>query len=47
MPIYYESRLAKISLNQPNLPKIDQEIQDLLDSELLDDSKKKNQIKLV
>ncbi|MBF2755413.1 MAG: type I restriction endonuclease subunit R [Gammaproteobacteria bacterium AqS3] len=33
VPIYYESRLAKIDLAQSELPVVDQEVEDILDSE--------------
>ncbi len=37
VPIYYESRLAKIDLNQSALPTIDEEVEDILDSETADE----------
>jgi type I restriction enzyme R subunit len=40
VPIYYESRLAKINLNQDALPTIDAEVEELLDDELEDDREK-------
>ena len=40
MPIYYESRLAKIDLNQAELPTIDDEVEDILDSETADEREK-------
>ena len=40
VPIYYESRLAKIDLNQSVLPDIDEEVEELLDSETADDREK-------
>ncbi len=40
VPIYYESRLAKISLDQANLPTIDEDVEELLDSEIGDDREK-------
>lgn len=36
VPIYYESRLAKIGLNQQELPQIDTDVEDILDSETAD-----------
>ena len=33
VPIYYESRLAKINLDQSVLPGVDEEVEDILDSE--------------
>ena len=36
VPIYYESRLAKINLNHEALPTIDDEVEDILDSETAD-----------
>jgi type I restriction enzyme R subunit len=40
VPIYYESRLAKISLNQAELPNVDEEVEDILDSETADEAEK-------
>jgi type I restriction enzyme R subunit len=40
VPIYYESRLAKINLNQDVLPTIDAEVEELLDDEVEDDRDK-------
>ncbi|MDA9061412.1 type I restriction endonuclease subunit R [Planktomarina temperata] len=40
VPIYYESRLAKINLNQDALPTIDEEVDELLDDEVEDDRDK-------
>ena len=40
VPIYYESRLAKVRLNQQKLPDIDEEVEDILDSETLDEQDK-------
>lgn len=40
VPIYYESRLAKINLNTSVLPSIDEEVDELLDSEIEDDQEK-------
>ena len=40
VPIYYESRLAKINLNQAELPHIDEEVEEILDSETADDREK-------
>ena len=40
VPIYYESRLAKINLDQSVLPTVDEEVEDLLDSETADESEK-------
>ena len=40
VPIYYESRLAKINLNQDALPTIDSEVEELLDDEVEDDREK-------
>ena len=40
VPIYYESRLAKINLNQDALPTIDAEVEELLDDEVEDDRDK-------
>ena len=40
VPIYYESRLAKINLNQSALPHIDDEIEELLDSETANEREK-------
>ncbi len=40
VPIYYESRLAKINLNQAELPQIDEEVEEILDSETADEREK-------
>ena len=40
VPIYYESRLAKMTLNQAELPHIDDEVEDILSSETADDREK-------
>lgn len=40
VPIYYESRLAKINLDQSKLPDLDDEVEEILDSETLDESEK-------
>ena len=40
VPIYYESRLAKINLNQAELPHIDEEVEEILDSETADEREK-------
>ena len=40
VPIYYESRLAKIELNQAVLPTIDDEVEEILDSETADEREK-------
>ena len=40
VPIYYESRLAKISLDRSTLPTIDAEVEAILDSETADESEK-------
>lgn len=40
VPIYYESRLAKINLNQEALPTIDDAVEDILDSETADEREK-------
>ena len=40
VPIYYESRLAKINLNQSELPQIDEEVEEILDSEAADEREK-------
>ncbi len=40
VPIYYESRLAKINLNQEALPQIDEAVEDILDSETTDEQEK-------
>jgi type I restriction enzyme R subunit len=40
VPIYYESRLAKMTLNQAELPHIDHEVEDILDSETADEREK-------
>ena len=37
VPIYYESRLAKISLDQSMLPKVDEEVETILDDETTDE----------
>jgi type I restriction enzyme R subunit len=37
VPIYYESRLAKINLNESALPRIDDEVEDILESETADE----------
>ena len=37
VPIYYESRLAKIDLNLPELPQVDEDVEDILDSETADE----------
>ena len=36
VPIYYESRLAKINLDQSALPTVDREVEEILDSETAD-----------
>ena len=40
VPIYYESRLARIKLNQPALPAVDAEVEEILDSETADEREK-------
>ena len=40
VPIYYESRLAKINLNQAELPHIDEEVEEILDSETANEREK-------
>ena len=40
VPIYYESRLAKINLNQEALPQIDEAVEEILDSETVDEQEK-------
>lgn len=40
VPIYYESRLAKIKLNRPKLPHIDEEVEDILADETVDEQAK-------
>ena len=40
VPIFYESRLAKINLNQTELPQIDEDVEEILDSETADDNEK-------
>jgi len=40
VPIYYESRLAKINLDHTALPKIDDEVEDILESETADEREK-------
>ena len=40
VPIFYESRLAKIDLNLPELPQVDEDVEDILDSETADDREK-------
>ena len=40
VPIYYESRLAKIDLNRSELPQIDADVEELLDSETAGDREK-------
>ncbi len=40
VPIYYESRLAKINLNQAELPQIDEEVEEILGSETSDEEEK-------
>ena len=40
VPIYYESRLAKIELNLSELPQIDEDVEDILDSETTDEKEK-------
>ena len=36
VPIYYESRLTKINLNLPEMPQIDEDVEEILDSETTD-----------
>lgn len=40
VPIYYESRLARIELNEDEKPKIDAEIEAMLEDETLTDQEK-------
>ena len=40
VPIYYESRLAKIDLNPAELPQIDEDVEEILDSETADEREK-------
>jgi type I restriction enzyme R subunit len=40
VPIYYESRLAKINLDHTALPSIDDEVEDILESETADEREK-------
>ena len=40
VPLYYESRLAKIGLNQAVFPEIDKEVDEILDSETADERTK-------
>ena len=40
VPIYYESRLAKIGLRHEELPKLDDEVEEILDSETADEAAK-------
>ena len=40
VPIYYESRLAKLKLDYEVLPHLDDEVEDILESELADDAAK-------
>ncbi len=40
VPIYYESRLAKVNLNESELPQIDEAVEDILDSETADEKEK-------
>lgn len=40
VPIYYESRLAKINLDHTTLPTIDDEVEDILESETADEREK-------
>jgi len=40
VPIYYESRLAKVNLNEVELPQIDEAVEDILDSETADEKEK-------
>ena len=40
VPIYYESRLAKINLNQAELPQIDEEVEEILGGEAADEEEK-------
>ncbi|MGI9228634.1 MAG: type I restriction endonuclease subunit R [Gammaproteobacteria bacterium] len=40
VPIYYESRLAKLNLNQTALPQVDDDVEDILDSETVSEEEK-------
>lgn len=40
VPIYYESRLAKIDLNSQEIPQVDAEVEEILDSETGDEQEK-------
>jgi type I restriction enzyme, R subunit len=40
VPIYYESRLAKIDLDEAVLPEIDDEVEEILEDEVVDDREK-------
>ena len=40
VPIYYESRLAKLDLNQAALPEVDEGVEEVLDSETTDEREK-------
>ena len=40
VPIYYESRLAKIKLNPAELPELDEAVEEILDSEAADEATK-------
>ncbi len=40
VPIHYESRLAKIGLNPSELPQIDEDVEDILDSETADEKER-------
>jgi len=40
VPIYYESRLAKINLDESMLPKVDEEVESILDDETADEREK-------
>lgn len=40
VPIYYESRLAKITIDQSTLPTLDDEVEEILDDDSADDSVK-------
>ncbi|MGI9250607.1 MAG: type I restriction endonuclease subunit R [Pseudohongiellaceae bacterium] len=40
VPIYYESRLAKLNLNQAVLPQVDDDVEDILDSETVSEEEK-------
>ena len=40
VPIYYESRLAKINLDQSVLPTVDEEVETILDDETADEREK-------